>query len=737
MEFSLIHAGLAAGAGLAALPVILHLFMRQTPKHLIFPALQLIRERQKRSKKRLRVKNWLLLLARMAVIALMALALARPRLHSDVALGDDSVPTALGLVFDTSLSMQYKEPGKDKTRLDEAKERAREILKQVPESSQVYVIDSYDPAATGLAPTAALKQIESLTTHAANRPLNIAVGQAYRAIADSDRPRREVYVLTDLAKSSWNASEPAEGLDIVRKAAAKPSTKISTYVLRVTSEDLVNVAIVAAEPSSSVATQGESINIKATLRSTGPATKRVVEFYLDGQKKDQKAVDIPASGQTEVDFATPRLKEGEVHKGWIQLSGTPDPLEFDDRRYFAFRVRPAFKILLVSDDLVRDTQFVAAALDIDDASTAVRSIQIQQVVTSQLVSKYRDALKGFSCVFLLNAASPDAEAWGLLNAYVHEGGGLVVGLGHRCVPESYNGPIPAQLLPAQLVSTSPLREETTFGKLTEFTHPLFQLYGNEIAGQLSQVPIYQYWKVKIPETAKAVRTLLRFADGSPALIERDFPGQQSGHTLLWTTPLARRADRKKEPGGWNEFPQASYGYSFLVLMLRTVPYLAGISDEQLNYEAGENVTLTLESGVRYKNFLLSRDGEKTAEQQTPTSSSNRLEILAPQSVGQFSVRAFTQEGQETQLGFAVNPPSRESELSPLDSKDLESLFGKDGYKLAENRVELEKYTRIAHVGYEIFPWLMILIVIIVTAENFLANTFYKEKPSTAGVGATG
>ena len=35
------HAGLAAGAALAALPVILHLFMRQTPKHVIFPALRL------------------------------------------------------------------------------------------------------------------------------------------------------------------------------------------------------------------------------------------------------------------------------------------------------------------------------------------------------------------------------------------------------------------------------------------------------------------------------------------------------------------------------------------------------------------------------------------------------------------------------------------------------------------------------------------------------------------------
>src|SRR5271166_5832777 len=143
MEFSMINAGLAAGAGLAALPVILHLFMRQTPKHIIFPALRLVRERQKRSKKRLRVKNWLLLLARMAVLALMALALARPRLYSQMPLGDQSVPTALGLVFDTSLSMSYKE--NDKTRLDEAKERARAILDQIPDSSLVFPVNSADP----------------------------------------------------------------------------------------------------------------------------------------------------------------------------------------------------------------------------------------------------------------------------------------------------------------------------------------------------------------------------------------------------------------------------------------------------------------------------------------------------------------------------------------------------------------------------------------------------------------
>ena len=98
MDISLLHAGLAGGAALAVVPLILHLLMRQTPKHVIFPALRLIRDRQKQSKKRLRVKNWLLLLARMALFMLMALALARPTLHTSLALGDGEVDSAIALV---------------------------------------------------------------------------------------------------------------------------------------------------------------------------------------------------------------------------------------------------------------------------------------------------------------------------------------------------------------------------------------------------------------------------------------------------------------------------------------------------------------------------------------------------------------------------------------------------------------------------------------------------------------
>src|SRR5690606_8645973 len=129
-----------------------------------------------------------------------------------VPLGDREVPTALAMVVDTSLSMGYVEQGK--TRLDEAREVADQILRKLPESSQVFLIDSGVPAVpAAVSPSAARKRLEGLELRAANRPLNQALERGYEALAESrrDLPRLEAYVLTDLARSSWEPGQAVAG----------------------------------------------------------------------------------------------------------------------------------------------------------------------------------------------------------------------------------------------------------------------------------------------------------------------------------------------------------------------------------------------------------------------------------------------------------------------------------------------------------------------------------------------
>src|SRR5437762_408561 len=133
---SFLHPFLLTGLALIGLPIIIHLIMRQQPKRLIFPAFRFLKQQLKVNQRKLRLRHWLLLAFRMLLIALMCLALARPRLFSERLMGLNTEQAAIVvLVIDTSPSMEYTVGGK--TRLDEGKARAFELLDELGATSRI------------------------------------------------------------------------------------------------------------------------------------------------------------------------------------------------------------------------------------------------------------------------------------------------------------------------------------------------------------------------------------------------------------------------------------------------------------------------------------------------------------------------------------------------------------------------------------------------------------------------
>lgn len=735
MDLSLVHGGLAAGAALAALPVILHLFMRPKPKRVIFPALRLIRERQKRSKKKMRIKNWLLLLARMALLALMALALARPTLVAERMIGDQEVPTAIGLVFDTSLSMGYTQ--QDKTRLKEAQERALEILSRTPSSSVVFVVDSADPTVAPLSPDAARKRVEALTLRASNRTLNAAVGQAYTAIAEVDKPRHEVFVLTDLARSAWDMDRPAEGLDKAAKIKTGDKAGVKTYVVRLAPHDVHDVAVVEARPSSDVVTEGEPLEIKTRIRAVGQETSVVVELQLDGETKEKRTIVLKKDSEEESPFILTKVSSSPaVHQGRVRLTGLADPLKYDDERYFTFSVRPAVNVLVVSDNAV-DGEFIMDAVDPPSSARAiggVRPFRVEWVPTSDFLEKATNLSKKYRCIFLNNVRDLGEASWLKLSGFVQEGGGLVIGLGARCTPESYQSTAALQILPATIEKKGPrLEQPTTFGPAADYTHPLFNRYTKQLDDALALVPIYRHWNVTVHEGSRA---LLSFADKSPALIERVFKGPRTGRVLLWTTPLSRvpDLDEKGETLSWNEFPVIEW--SFWYLTFQSATYLSGAADTNLTFEAGQNVILPLDPEHRAKTYSVQDPEKKTSESLSPPPTSDRIVIEAPQQLGNWVVKGQGANGTEEMLGFSVNPPAAESQFVSLEEADLNRLFGgKDKYALVDDPKNINEVVKGVRVGQELFPWLMAIILLLVCFESLLANRFYREPATQQAVAA--
>lgn len=100
---------LAAGLGAVALPILIHILMRRRRRPMRWAAMRFLIQAAKRQRQRVRFEQLLLLLARCLIVALAALAIARPTLPGgDPLLG--SRATTLYLVLDNSLTSSVGVP---------------------------------------------------------------------------------------------------------------------------------------------------------------------------------------------------------------------------------------------------------------------------------------------------------------------------------------------------------------------------------------------------------------------------------------------------------------------------------------------------------------------------------------------------------------------------------------------------------------------------------------------------
>ncbi|HTM57256.1 MAG TPA: BatA domain-containing protein, partial [Candidatus Udaeobacter sp.] len=97
------------GLAAAAIPVIIHLFTRRRPKEVRFPSLEFLNEVNQSEIRRLKLKQWLLLLLRALALAALALAMSRPALKGTVGMRGGAATTVVVLV-DRSGSMSAASP---------------------------------------------------------------------------------------------------------------------------------------------------------------------------------------------------------------------------------------------------------------------------------------------------------------------------------------------------------------------------------------------------------------------------------------------------------------------------------------------------------------------------------------------------------------------------------------------------------------------------------------------------
>ena len=127
------------GMAALAIPIIVHLLNRRRFRKVPWAAMRFLQVSLERNQRRMKVEDWILLLLRLAIVALLALALARPAADwlDSQSLGSKIAST---VIIDSSGSMGRTDEGSEKTRYEIARSYGTEAIKTLPRGSAASII---------------------------------------------------------------------------------------------------------------------------------------------------------------------------------------------------------------------------------------------------------------------------------------------------------------------------------------------------------------------------------------------------------------------------------------------------------------------------------------------------------------------------------------------------------------------------------------------------------------------
>jgi hypothetical protein len=502
--------------GLAALaiPVLIHLIQRERRRVVEFPSLMFLQRIPYRSVRRRHIRHWALLVLRLAALALIVAAFARPFFRrSDLATAAASGAREVVVLLDRSYSMGYA------GRWERARAAARNAVNALGPADRASVVLFSIEAEVALRSTGdrgrLLGVVGAAEPDAGATRYGPALKLAGSILSESALPRREAVLITDFQRTGW---ERAQGVRLPEGATLTPVSVAG-------SEVTANVAVTPVSLERSTFAGQERVTVTAGVinRSGRPAAHLAVTLEVGGRGIQTERVDVAANSSASTTFA-PFTVAARDTRGTVRLD--PDALARDDAFHFVVSpAEPVRVVVIERGGAPRDASlYLTRALSIGDAPRFDVTLRQTEAFTEE------DAQR--AGVVVLNDVPVTPGLRDRIGRFVDRGGGLLAVLGPRAAwPSGAPDLLPA--LPAALVDRS-AGQAGRLGAL-EYGHPVFELFRTPRSGDFSAARFYGYRAVA-PGTpgAPGAQVLARFDDGAPALLEKKIG---RGRVLLWTSTL--------------------------------------------------------------------------------------------------------------------------------------------------------------------------------------------------------
>jgi hypothetical protein len=662
----------------AAAPLLIHLWSRHRFRESPWAAMQFLLAAMRKNARRLQLQQWLLLAVRTLIILLVVLAVAEPYGERLLASGGAG-PSHKVIVIDGSYSMAYRTNGN--TNFAIAKQLAAEMVSASHPGDVFTVIlmasapklvvssEAFDHAA-------ATAQIESLVQPQAGADLagTLALVQEAVTKAPQNTPaHKEVYFLTDLQARTWGglakSAQPADSKkqSDVASAVASIAEQASLVVVDLGQANASNLAVTDVSASAAVVTIGRDTTLNAVVHNFGPEphAKCRVEMLVDDAAVGEQMVDLATGGESSVHFVQ-RFPSAGARAVTVRTSG--DRLDVDNSRSLVVPVRSEIRVLCVAG---RDgaAKYLANALNPNPGGDS----PIRPIVIAE--GDLADAqLADFDCVFLCNVAQLTASEADRLARYAESGGGVVIFLGDRVVPASYNALLQSgkvtnarpSLLPAVI---GPIVAQPQFGlDPLDYRHPIVAPFrGRERAGLLT-TPVNRHYRLEISSGRLGAEIAAALPGGDPFIVTAPLG---RGRTVLVSTDGSLSSVDPASGEAWTTWPTWP---SFLPLVRELLNYASGgqqtrwqqLVGTPLGGSTGDTASASA-SAASSELRMVRPDGRAASVSMRSTPTGSEWSYPDTDVSGIYTLRGLPQ-GRSQQ--FAVNVDTAEGDLAKIDPQQL-------------------------------------------------------------------
>ena len=712
-----------------AVPLLIYLLNLKKPKRVAFSTLSFFSAIQQSSLRKIKLKRRLLLFLRMAAVASLAIALARPQFQGAGQSGSEGA-TVVGVLIDNSPSMEQVDqngPWMDQAvklvaELADAYDENTRFLPEVTNGESLY-----QPMMSG----ASLKQaVAQLTPRNAGNDAKNKLLSVLKQLQQAPEPNKRLVILTDGQRSQWKwlqdnsivASSEAHGSssasihDALRSAFGGEPLPALDWI-RV-GRDGTNRNSAVREVMLKRENQGYVMDIALVNYGEQRAQNQLLSLYRENELLLQQAFELEAQSETWVRFPVPEPVTDAVSGTRpvvnLELRIEGDEITFDDRTYWTIEFPMKRRILLVNHeeasksslnsyletvlragaeaDQLYDVITVSSSMLTADRFTGVDAVVLNGVpdLPDYLIQPLTDHLQQGAGLLLLPSAQGNLQGYNRLI-------GTTAGTGYQGVLGSY-GSFQAVERLASPTEGHPILDGI-FDK--EESEPI----------QLDPPSIYFYYNISTDRDRSSI-PILKTRSGKTLLAETTIGDGSLIYSAIGADP------------GWSDFPLKPF---FAPLFHKTVRYLSAGEGANINrHDLGTPFQAEIADGSPSDTELIYKDQVIRPElQQTFTGVNVRYEGLE-WNPGFGRIRS----GEKERI-FSINQNAMESDLSSLSSSEtgelLESHFETIQYASSEDLLESDTgVSNLASFGRDFWYWFILLGIGFLLAES-LVSRYYKAE----------